>query len=183
MPHRTLLCLLAIITAFPVHAGDVPMLRAGFGEVDVTPAVDGKPVWLAGFGHNRKATIVHDPIMVRAVVLDDGKTKIALASVDVVGLFRDSVQRVRRQLPGFAYVLVSSTHNHEGPDTMGLWGSNAFVSGVDKEYLKTVEQGIAKAVQDAAAAVVAGDIDARSRAVLGVRRARAADRGTKKCQD
>ncbi len=115
----------------------------------MTPALDGKPVWLAGFGHNRKATRIHDPLMARAIVLDDGKTKIALASVDVVGLFRDSVQRVRRQLPGFAYVLVSSTHNHEGPDTLGLWGPNVLTSGVDPDYLKKIENGIVAAIRQA----------------------------------
>src|SRR5262249_5576998 len=114
MTHRVVLCLIAYSAVLPVHAGEMA-LRAGFGEVDVSPALDGKPVFLAGFGHNRKATRVHDPIMARAVVLDDGKTKVALVSVDVVGLFREPVERVRRQLPGFAYVLVSSTHNHEGP--------------------------------------------------------------------
>ena len=95
-----------------------------------------KPVYLAGFGKNRKATKVHDPLMARAVVLAHEKKKIAIVSVDVVGLFNDVAQRVRKQLPGFTYVLVSSTHNHEGPDTLGLWGPNLFASGIDADYLK-----------------------------------------------
>src|SRR5207253_9353507 len=52
----------------------------------------------------------------------------------------------------FAYVLVSSTHNHEGPDTLGLWGASAFQSGVDKEYRTSVEENIVKAVKSADAA-------------------------------
>ena len=71
-------------------------LSVGFAEVDVTPKLDaGRPVYLAGFGHNRKATKVHDPIMARAVVLSDGKTKVALVSVDVVGLFHAVAESVR----------------------------------------------------------------------------------------
>lgn len=124
-----------------------PSLTVGFGEVDVTPELGKKPVFLAGFGHNRPATKVHDPIMARAVVLSDGTHKVALVSVDVVGLFFPSVENVRKQLPGFRYVLVSSTHNHEGPDTLGLWGKSPFQSGIDPEYLKRVEDGAAKAVQ------------------------------------
>jgi hypothetical protein len=125
-------------------------LQAGFGEADATPAVGGdKPVFLAGFGHNRKATGVHDPIKVRAVVLQHGSTKIALASVDVVGLFLTNVTHVRDQLPGFDYILVASTHNHEGPDTMGLWGTTPFKSGVDPDYLQTVEKRIVQAVRAA----------------------------------
>jgi hypothetical protein len=138
----TLLCLAAI-----ANAAD---LSVGLAEVDVTPKLDPrKPVYMAGFGHDRKATKVHDPIFVRAIVLSDGKQKIALACADVVGLFNSVAESVRKRLDGFAYICVSSTHNHEGPDTLGLWGKNPFVSGVDKEYMKDVEAGIVKAIQDA----------------------------------
>src|SRR5205823_5475087 len=122
-------------------------LLVGFGETDVTPVLDKKPVYLAGFGKNRKATKVHDPLMARAVVLAHDQQKIAIVAVDVVGLFNDIAQNVRKQLPGFTYVLVSSTHNHEGPDTMGLWGPNLFASGIDPDYLKQLEAGVVQAVK------------------------------------
>lgn len=129
-------------------------LHVGFGESDLTPAVGPKhkPVFMAGFGHNRKATGVHDPLMARAVVLQAGDRKIALVSVDLVGLFHAGALRVRKKLPGFSYVLVSSTHNHEGPDTLGLWGATAFQSGVDAEYLRFVEDRIVAAAESAARA-------------------------------
>ncbi len=60
-----------------------------------------------------------------------------------------SVERIRTDLPGFDYVLVSSTHNHEGPDTLGLWGSSPFTSGIDKDYIKTVEGQVVAAVKTA----------------------------------
>src|SRR5580704_8620280 len=68
-------------------------LAVGFAEVDITPAVaaKGKPVYLAGFGHNRKATGVHDPLKARAIVLGHEKTKIAIVSVDLVGFFHTNV--------------------------------------------------------------------------------------------
>lgn len=125
-------------------------LEVGFGEADVTPELkNDRPVYMAGFGHNRKATRVHDALTVRAVVLRDGEHKIALASVDVIGLFHATAKRVRAALPGFTYVLVSSTHNHEGPDTLGLWGPTMFSSGIDAAYLKSVEQRIVEAVRQA----------------------------------
>jgi hypothetical protein len=124
-------------------------LQASFAEADITPELAKKPVYMAGFGKNRKATAVHDPIMARAVVFADGKTKIAIVSVDLVGLFLPFVEDVRKQLPGFGYVLVSSTHNHEGPDTLGLWGPNSLQSGVDPDYMKKVVKGIVSAVQKA----------------------------------
>src|SRR5262249_17282172 len=137
------------VLTLPATGGE---LTVGFAEVDVTPELGAKPVYLAGFGQNRKATKVHDPIMARAVVLSDGDAKIALVSVDVVGLFINSTERVREKLPGFKYVLVSATHNHEGPDTLGLWGRTPVESGVDPDYLKKVEAGCAEAVKAADAA-------------------------------
>src|SRR5262245_25019987 len=107
-------CLAFILAAFWV--APALAIEAGFAEADITPDVNGKrPVWLAGYGMGRKATGVHDPLMCRCVVLKDGESKIALASVDVVGLQYPAVQQIRSKLAEFKYVLVSSTHNHEGP--------------------------------------------------------------------
>lgn len=143
--RRFLIALVALAALAPIARG----LEVGFGALDVTPDVAKKAVWLAGFGKGRKATAIHDPLMVRALVLADGTHKVALVSVDVVGLFHDVAQRVRAGLPGFEYVLVSSTHNHEGPDTLGLWGPTAFQSGLDPAYMKRLEERIVRAVRDA----------------------------------
>jgi hypothetical protein len=126
-------------------------LQAGFAETDITPRLKAKTVYLAGFGHNRKASGVHDPLKARALVLGHGKDKIALVSLDLIGFFHPRIESVRQRLPGFRYVLVSSTHNHEGPDTLGLWGASPFQSGVDAEYLAEVEKQIIAAVEAAEA--------------------------------
>lgn len=133
---------------------DAEGLKAGFAEADITPSLEGNSVYLAGFGQNRRATGVHDPLKVRAVVLQHQKRKLALVSVDVVGLFHARVVGIRARLPDFTYVLVSSTHNHEGPDTLGLWGPNPFASGVDADYLKRLEDRIVAAVRAAGAAAI-----------------------------
>jgi hypothetical protein len=130
-------------------------MEVGFGEADITPKLGKEPVYMAGFGHNRKATKIHDPLFARAVVLRDGGRKIALASVDLVGFFHANVLNVRKQLPGFDYVLVSSTHNHEGPDTLGLWGPHFAQSGIDPAYLKKVEEQIVQAIKQADASAMA----------------------------
>jgi hypothetical protein len=147
----------------PLLPGQEPKndaLHVGFGEADITPKLGDKPVFIAGYGMNRRATRVHDPLFARAIVLRDGKTKIAIVSVDLVGFFHGNVLNVRKALPDFTYVLVTSTHNHDGPDVLGLWGPNPFQSGVDPAYVKHVEEQIAKAVKaaDAAAAPAAAEI-------------------------
>jgi hypothetical protein len=139
----------ALVALIPAGVRAAPPLAVGFSEVDVSPVLGTKPVYMAGFGHNRKATSVHDPIMVRAVVLSDGTKTIAWACVDVVGLFHAHAESIRGRLTGFDHVLVAATHNHEGPDTLGLWGSSPLSSGVDRDYLTRVEDGVVRAIEAA----------------------------------
>ena len=123
-----------------------PQLSVGFAEADISPTLGKKPVYMAGFGSNRTATKIHDPILARAVVLSDGTKTLALVSVDLVGFFLPNVENIRKELKGIDHLVVSSTHNHEGPDTVGLWGASPFQSGVDAEYLKGIEATISKVV-------------------------------------
>src|SRR5579864_9272295 len=69
-------------------------LQVGFAETDITPRVKEKTVFMAGFGHNRKATGVRDPLMARAVVLKHGREKIALVSLDLIGFFHGQIESV-----------------------------------------------------------------------------------------
>lgn len=134
----------------PPSAPETP--SAGFAEEDITPPNGNQPIYLAGFGRNRTATGVHDRLHARAIVLRHGAYKVALVAVDLIGLFRDEVEAVRRQLPGFSYVLVASTHTHSGPDTLGLWGPDAATGGVDPSYLQLLTRQVVKAVLKADAA-------------------------------
>src|SRR5262249_34137521 len=47
----------------------------------------------------------------------------------------------------------SCTHNHNGPDTLGLWGPNPFTSGVDPDYLRRVEAATVRAIRAAEASL------------------------------
>ena len=142
---RLLIALVAYSALAPCAAAVEPgRLQAGFAAVDITPQIDGaKRVYLAGYGMNRKASGVHDPLMARTVVLANGDERIAIASLDLVGL--------QAKLPEFRYVLVTSTHNHEGPDVIGIWGRGPFHRGVNDEYLDSVVERVAQSVKDAAA--------------------------------
>jgi Neutral/alkaline non-lysosomal ceramidase, N-terminal len=143
---RYLAVIASIYITSPLDAAE---FSVGMASVDISPVLGKKPVYMAGFGTNRVATKIHDPIMARAVVMSDGVKKLAFVSVDLVGLFRENVENVRASLKGFDYVMITSTHNHEGPDTLGLWGRSPFTTGVDPDYLKLVEAGCVKAIQDA----------------------------------
>ncbi len=95
-------------------------------------------VWMAGFQNKRAAQKVKDDLMVVTAVIDDGHTRIGIISADTIGLMRKFVLSVREDVPpewGLDYIMVHATHNHEGPDTQGLWGPGFLKSGVDEVYM------------------------------------------------
>ena len=144
------LLFVSLVAFSPAKAAPAGGVTVGYGQADVTPDVNGKtPVYIAGYGQNRRATGVHDPLYARAIVVSDGKKKVAIAAVDVVGLQYPTVQEIRKRLEGFDYVLVSSTHNHEGPDVVGIWGPSPFKSGVDPVYMESVVAKTVEAIQAA----------------------------------
>lgn len=157
--------------------GNPAALNAGFAAIPITPAVpdrwidkngdakynpkdgdtftDGNgngvfdPVWIAGFSNSRAANGIHDDLWARTMVIDDGKTRLAIVVLDAIGFMNDNIIDVRNRIPreaGVTYTIISSTHTHEGPDLLGLWGKTPFKSGISKEYLEYVKNQIAKSV-------------------------------------
>lgn len=118
----------------------------GNGEFDA--------VWIAGFGSSRPAVGVHDPLEARVIALRQNETTVVLVSGDFIGFFYDHLQGIRERLdPVVAsevdLVLWTSTHNHEGPDMIGIWGATLIDSGLDLEYLADVQDKVAGAIGDA----------------------------------
>jgi hypothetical protein len=155
-------------TRFPGYAHDVAhapapgteaeagaSLRAGFASRDITPKVgdDEDTVWLAGFRFGRSATGVHDRLWARALVIDDGERRVGICVLDLLGHHYEDTIEVRKALPeelGFDYVALVSTHNHEGPDSVGMWGAVPVVTGRSETYMKTVREAAVAALTEAA---------------------------------
>ncbi len=111
------------------------------------------PVWIAGFHNRRPANGIHDDLWARVMIIDDGQTRLAIVALDAVGLFHDDVIDIRKMLPPqleIDYAIVCSTHDHEAPDLLGLWGGGWFKSGVDPNYMAHVKSQSVKAVEEAA---------------------------------
>ncbi|MDC2964715.1 hypothetical protein OAZ13_00165 [Gammaproteobacteria bacterium] len=99
-------------------------------------------VWMAGFQNKRAAQGVKDDLMAVTAVIDDGLNRIGIISADTIGLMRKFVLSVREDVPtewGLDYIMVHATHNHEGPDTQGLWGPGFLKSGVDEGYMEQLK--------------------------------------------
>lgn len=91
------------------------MLRAGASRVDYTPAADKLPMNFRG---------VLDPIYVRSIVIDNGRTRAALISIDAGGIPTDlytkvSVRAAKELNIPAGQLLISATHTHSVPFQLG----------------------------------------------------------------
>lgn len=123
--------------------------HVGFAHAEITPDVEKSDVWLAGYLPGRRATSVHDPLFVRTVVLRTAQHRLAIVSLDLIGFQLPDVQEVRRKLADYAHVIVASTHNHEGPDVIGIWGKTPLHTGKDRAYVDWVSAQIVDTVRKA----------------------------------
>lgn len=130
----------------------------GNSAIDSSSKAKYDGIYLAGFGHNRIATAKHDDYWARAIVLEHGATKIAIVSIDVIGYYSKAnyyglseVSKLVNPKLGVSEILITSTHNHEAPDTIGAWGANALSDGKYPKYLRFIDRQIAKAINMAAA--------------------------------
>jgi len=118
---------------------------AGAATSDITPPM-GVPLDGA-ISQNGEVSQIHDRIQVRALVFSNGKTKVALATVDNTmisdSIFDAAKKKIKAEtgIPG-SHVILAATHTHSTPRGMvGLIDNPAFAS-----YLESLPDGIAKAV-------------------------------------
>jgi hypothetical protein len=132
----------------------------GYARDVITPSLE-RPVFLAGFDQNRRATAIHDDLFVRALALRTPGQTLVLCALDLIGFFRQDAQEIIRRVHSRSggldkvEILVASLHPHDGPDTMGLWGPDNRTSGVDPIYLSEVK--------DKAVATIHSALDATTR--------------------
>ncbi len=79
------------------------MFEAGFAEQIITPPV-GTP--LAGFFHNRVSVRVRDDLHARAMVLSDGRTRVAIISLELICVDSDFVDKAEPEISPRLSVLV-----------------------------------------------------------------------------
>ena len=143
--------LLPVASRLAVSAPIAPSLRAGAAAVDITPRLF--PLNMPGGFSANMAQSAHDPLHARALVLDNGTTKLAIAVVDNLGVGQETVDEAkalaskRCGIP-VEKMLVSSTHTHSAPSSGGKTGAAPAVA-----YHKVLVEGIAEAIVRAHAAL------------------------------
>src|SRR5512136_667002 len=109
-------------------------------------------VWIAGFSNIRPAKGVHDPLWARAIAFRNNGVTVVMVSLDSIGVFYDRFIEVRKEIdPSLSidHVMVSSLHNHEAPDTMGIWSYSIFRPRFDRPYMARVQKACKEAVEEA----------------------------------
>ncbi|HZW31963.1 MAG TPA: hypothetical protein VFF52_14730 [Isosphaeraceae bacterium] len=101
--------------AFPGESN----LRASVAKVDITP-----PEGTKVEGHPRVTHGVRDPLQAGVLLLDDGKTRAAIVTLDTLAAWNEMVAALRAGIapatgtPG-PNILVAASHNHSGPGYAG----------------------------------------------------------------
>jgi putative membrane-bound dehydrogenase-like protein len=118
--------------------------RGGAAAVDITP--EKLPSIIAGGFLEGRATEVRDRLYARSVVLDDGKTKLALTIVDTCMMTQELIDQAKTQasrdcgIP-VEQIMVSATHTHSAPAAMGCLGTRQ-----DQAYAKWLPDKIAESI-------------------------------------
>ena len=108
-----LIPLFVVLVTAPARA----QLEVGVARTDVTPPTGGQMYGYGTRGENT-ATGVHDPLHARALVAFDGRTKIALVTLDLGYVDTVLTKRVRAAVDaaiGLEGVLLMASHTHSGP--------------------------------------------------------------------
>ena len=114
-------CLVAgssLAAGAPKSAASKTVFKAGFTERDITPDIGMEAP--GGYGKSYHRTF-HDPCKVRAVVFDDGKTRVALVGIDLLFITRHLVQEARAEIQKRCgipsdKILIGASHSHSsGP--------------------------------------------------------------------
>jgi len=116
--------------------------RAGAYAQDITPTKF--PISVNGGMTDRQATMAHDRLHARCLVLDDGTTKIAIVVCDSCMIPREVIDPAKSAVADKIapeHILIAATHTHTAPTVSGV-----FQSEPDREYQKFLAEKIADGI-------------------------------------
>ncbi|MBL8816285.1 MAG: hypothetical protein JNL58_09660 [Planctomyces sp.] len=132
------------LTAFNVVTPVVAELRAGAVAVDVTPIQ--LPVLVNGGMTSRSLDSIGTRLYARALVLDDGMERVAIVVVDSCMMSKSLLDDAKHLAAGRTSIrpdrmLISATHTHTAPASMGCLGTD-----VDTTYAPYLRDKLAEAI-------------------------------------
>jgi hypothetical protein len=142
-------CLFTLALASASQGDEV--LKAGAAKIDITPPT-GFAMWGYGARHDLPSDGVLDPLYARALVLEVGKERMALVSLDLGRApTRQSMEAIRVKVKksiGIEHLFLVASHTHHGPVLeLDNWPN------AKKPYVRELEQKLADVIGEAAKAV------------------------------
>jgi hypothetical protein len=129
----------------------VAELQAGVAAVNITPPVGS---YLQGYTRGKPSIGVHLDLYAKAIVFDDGESRAAIVTTDLIGLEQSTVAAMRDEVARWtdippANVLINASHSHGGPTVQGagndpwgwLWGNPP-----DEDYARELARKVGGAV-------------------------------------
>ncbi len=125
---------------------------AGAAVISPNAANHPEPVYLGGIWPARAGEGVHDDLEARAIALAKGREHVVYVALDVTGFTLSRIREIRDALGEFGLdpdrVLIASTHTHEAPDLVGVYGPSLLDSGVSPTYMRFLQDTVIDLVID-----------------------------------
>ena len=154
MKYLIVTTVFSLLVAGSARAADAPKtpLLAGAATSNITPHLGDDVV--GGF-RPFPCTHIHDELHARCLVLDDGKTKLALVVCDLLGMHRSVSVEARKRIEAetgipAANVMISATHTHSATSALGKYPRGYFSDIELDEYQQFLVRRIADGVRCAA---------------------------------
>lgn len=144
MKHTLLIVLVFFVTAATSAITLRAEFQAGAAVIDVTPPK--LPVLVNGGMLSRYADKINTRVNARAVVVADGKIEVAIVVVDSCMMSRevlDEAKAMAAKATGIPLdrMLISATHTHTAPSSMGCLGTDA-----DPAYVPFLKEKLVEAI-------------------------------------
>lgn len=140
---------IARLNQLPAPARPTEALRAGWAKVNMTPDFT-TPTGGYGVRRGKHWTTVHDSIFARAVVLDNGGTRVALVALDLLIVPPTVVEQLRRRLPEvglrWEQVYMGAVHSH---NSLGGWAPGIVGTLIAGEFEQRIVDRITEATLQA----------------------------------
>lgn len=129
-------------------------LFAGISVTDISPK---KGLPLVGYPYYpRYNTGIHDPLYATCIVLDNGKSKIAIVAADICQFSKQMVKRIRKRAAQSTQILdeniiLCASHTHSGPWTTNAVNFDDTKAGLfpDQDYLNDLEDKMVLLINEA----------------------------------
>ena len=167
LPAAILLLCLVLPSLCRAAETAAPVFRAGAATSNITPELGGDII--GGF-LPFPATHVHDELHARCLVLDDGKTKLALVVCDLLGVHRSLCKEAANLIETATgipatNILISATHAHSATSAVGdaprKYGSDVELTNYQHFVARRIADGVQRAANLLRPAEVAfGQVDA-----------------------